>query len=554
LVGLALSATLLVASCGKQNDDAMNANVPDSTIAELQADVNAYAPVKVDADISHLTDRQKQLIAKLAEAGKICDKIFWSQSCKDGAAIRDSLAKLTDEKSKLQLQLVDIYYGPYNKMKEYKRFVGTGAERRPDCGGFYPDDMTKEEFEKYIADHPEDKEAFTSAYTVIVRDSANGLKAIPYSEYYGEDIKQLAQLTDEAAELCDNPSLKKYLKLRAEAYRTNKYFESDWAWMDLKDNDIDIVMGPIESYEDGLFNYKTSFEAVVMVKDEQGTKDLDMFKENIDNFQKHLPWDKKFFVSPKADGTVLQMVNVTYFGGDCNKATKTIAAALPNDPNVYEKKGGKKSMYKNLMEAKFDKILVPIAKVLLDPSLQEFISKPHMVSFVTLHEVSHNLGRGFVFGQDKLTVRDAMKEKYSPIEELKADICSMHNHKILQDLGKYTSDDIKKAMVTYVAGLFRSMRFGSESAHGVANFMQFNFLSERGAIIKNEQGYYTVDDAKFFPAVDELAKLVLELQATGDYNAATALINKYGSETAELRKDFDKAKDVPADLNSTYMY
>jgi hypothetical protein len=323
--------------------------------------------------------------------------------------------------------------------------------------------------------------------------------------------------------------------------------------MELKDNNIDVVIGPIESYEDGLFNYKTAFETVVMVKDVEASKELDMFKQNIGQFQKNLPWDKKYYVPAEVGGTVLQMMNVAYFGGDCNKASKTIAAALPNDPNVYEKKGGKKSMYKNMMEAKFDKILLPIAQVLIAPDMQKYISKKHMVSFVTLHEVSHNLGRGFVYKNEKVGVKSALKEKYSAIEELKADVCSMHNHKIMNNMGILNDEDIMKAMVTYVAGLFRSMRFGAEDAHGVANFVQFRYLVEKGGIIKTKDGYYTVDENKFFAAVSSLAKETLEIQSDGDYKRATEFLNKYGTVTDEIMSEFNRVKTVPIDIDCNYI-
>lgn len=547
----ALTLMVTLAACSK-NENNQKMSEPE-TNTEIQAFVDAFAPVAIDVDLSNLTEREKLLVAKLAEAGKICNEIFWQQSCHDAIAVRDSLSKLNDINSQLMLNLVNIYYGPYNKMNEYKRFVGNGPDVRPLCGGFYPIDMTKEEFEKHIADNPQDKAAFESQYTVIVRDENGKLKAVPYHEYY-KQTAELAKLLDEAAELCDNPSLKKYLTLRAEAVRTDDYFKSDWQWMDLKDNNIDVVIGPIENYEDGLFNYKTAFEAVVMVKDAEATKDLEMFKSIISEVQNRLPWNKKYYVPAQQSGTVLQMVNVAYFGGDCQKATKTIAAALPNDPNVYEKKGGKKSMYKNLMEAKFDKIVAPIGQTLLSPELHQFIDKKSMISFVTMHEVSHNLGRGFVFGQNDLTVRKALKEKYSPLEELKADISSMFAHKVMFDLGKIDNDYLKKTVVTYIAGLFRSMRFGTESAHGIANCIQFRYLYENGAITKNQDGTYGFDENKFFDVVSNLTKTVLEIQSEGDYKRGTDFVNKYGNITPELQAEFDKIKSIPADLNSTYKF
>jgi hypothetical protein len=273
-----------------------------------------------------------------------------------------------------------------------------------------------------------------------------------------------------------------------------------------------------------------------------------MFKQSISDYQNQLPWDKKYYVPAQADGTVLQMVNVTYFGGDCNKASKTIASALPNDPAVYEKKGGKKSMFKNIMEAKFDKIVKPIADIMITPEMRQYVSKQHMISFVTLHEIAHNLGRGYVYQNENLTVKAALKEKYSPIEELKADICGMFAQKVLFDQGKYTQEDLTKAMVTYVAGLFRSMRFGAESSHGIANFIQFRYLLEKGAISKDSQGFYTFNNDKFFQVVSELGKFALEVESEGDYKKASEFVAKYGNVTPEIMAEFDKVKSVPRDL------
>jgi hypothetical protein len=326
------------------------------------------------------------------------------------------------------------------------------------------------------------------------------------------------------------------------------------AWMDLKDNNVDIVIGPIENYEDGLFNYRTAFECGIFVKDEEGTKELQMFKQHIDDFEHNLPYDKKYIRKTAGSGNVLEVVNIAYFGGDFQKAVKTIAASLPNDPKVHELKGGKKQMFRNMMEAKFDKIVKPIADKIMDQSLLPFVDKKAFTSFVTLHEVSHTLGRSYVFGNDTLSVRKAIKEKYSAIEECKADILGMYNHKLLLDMKLITPDYNKKAMVTYVVGLYRSIRFGAEEAHGIANIIQLNFLREKGAIKKLDNGRFTIDENNFYNAVAELAKLVLTVEAEGDYNGAVNVINKYGKMSDETMKLIDSLKEIPRDLNTTYEF
>ncbi len=512
----------------------------------------AYAPTKITADMSHLSDREKALVLKLVEAAKLCDAIFWKQSSHDGITVRDSLAKLNTPDAKAFLDYVNINYGPYDILNENKRFVGNGSEKKYDGAAYYPLDMTKQEFEDYIKANPSEKAALESQYTVVVRENGK-LKAIPFNQYYPE-VKQLADKLDEAAELADNATLKNYLKLRAKAIRTDDYFESDMAWMDIKDNNIDVVIGPIENYEDALYNYKTAHEAVVMVKDIEASKELDMFKAHIPDFQLRLPIDKKFIDPVKTENEILQIVNVVYFAGDCQSGTKTIAAALPNDPKVHETKGGKKSMYKNMMEAKFDKIVKPIADIILTPDIRKYTDKKAFTSFVTLHEVSHTLGRGFVFGSKELTVRKALKERYSAIEETKADILSMYNHKHLLEMGKVSPEYIKQSIATYIAGLYRSLRFGTNSAHGQANLIQLNFLRNSGAIIRNADGTFTWDDKIFFDKVAELANLILTCQANGNYDEAGKIIEKYGKVNDEITQTVNKLKSIPRDINTSYAY
>ncbi|MFA6235311.1 MAG: peptidase, partial [Bacteroidota bacterium] len=341
-------------------------------------------------------------------------------------------------------------------------------------------------------------------------------------------------------------------QLRAKAIASDDYFESDMAWMDLKDNNIDVVIGPIENYEDGLFNYKPAFECAVVVKDPVGTKELQMYKQHIDAFERALPIDEKYKRKSAGSGNVLEVVNVVFFGGDFQSGVKTIAASLPNDPRVTEKKGGKKQMYKNLMEAKFDKIVKPIAERVLERGLVEFVDKKAFTSFVTLHEVSHTLGRPYVFGNESLSVRKAMKERYSTIEECKADILGLYNNKLLRQENVINDADQIRTIVTYVAGLFRSLRFGVEEAHGQANLMQLNWFLEKGSLKKNPDGTYAVDFENFMDNAAALAGAVLTIEIEGDYDGASELIEKYGKMTPEIDTVIKKLIDIPRDLNTRY--
>lgn len=541
--------TFFVLSCAKEEEMKVETPQANEHTEMIKERIKSYAPIEISVSLNGLTENQKILIKKLVKAGMLADRIFWKQSAHDAVAVRDSLQALTGEDAETMLKYVNINYGPYDVIYDQGRFVGDSPARRPIQGGFYPIDLTKEEFEAYLAANPTEADALKGQYSIIERNG-DKLKAIPYHEYYPEQI-EIAKLLDEAAEYAENESLKKYLKLRAEAFRTDNYLDSDLAWMDIKDNDIDFVLGAIENYEDELFEYRSAYEAVVMVKDPEATAELDMYKQNINNFQERLPIDKSKIKMDLGDDNIIQVVNVVYFGGDCQKAIKTIAAALPNDPRVAEAKGRKLSMYKNHMEAKFDVIVAPIGKILLSPEIAQYVDRKAFTSFVTLHEVSHALGPKYVNNDGKNTVSDALKDKYSAIEECKADILSMYNHKHLLDLGIYDEEYIKKAKATYLAGLYRSIRFGT-GAHANANYIQLNFLREKGAIVKDENGKFSINDEIFFDKVAELAHLILTTQLDGDYKRADEILTKYAVLSPEIQAEIDLLKDIPRDIDTKY--
>lgn len=538
----------LVASCGKpKQKEEISEDAPP--VAER---IKQFADVKITADMSHLTANEKELVKLLCEAGQLADKIYWKQTAIDAVSTRDSLMKLNTPEAKTMLEYVKLHYGPYDAFYQGARFVGKGPAKKPSVANLYPQDITKEEFETYVKTHPEEKEALESQYSVVIRDNGK-LKAIPYNKEYPE-VAELAAKLEQAAKVCDDPQLKKYLELRAKAVRTDDYFESDMAWMDVRDSKIDVVIGPIENYEDAMFNYKTAYEAVVVVKDDDGTKKLKMFEDNIEAMGQALPVDKKHIPATAGSDNQLKICNVVYFGGDCQGGVKTIATSLPNDPRVHEKKGGKKLMYRNMMEAKFDKIVVPISKIILAPELLQFIDKESFVNFVTLHEVSHTLGPRYVQGNDTLSCRKALQEKYSSIEECKADALGLFNNKYLLSKGLITEDYIKKSITTYVVGLYRSLRFGAEEAHGAANLMQLNYLREKEAIKFNDKSLITINYANFFNALEGLVKEVIEIEGNGDYAKACGLLDKYGKMNIEIKNIVEKLKTVPRDINTTYDY
>jgi hypothetical protein len=548
LLFTALLIAAVISSCGRQKPAAKIDEGEKDTLPRVAERLAAYAPTSIRADMAALTTREKKLVAKLVEAGKLADAIFWKQASPDAVFVRDSLA---GSKDRALRDYVAINYGPYDRIFEGKRFVGGGPRIKPPGASYYPEDMTKEEFEKYVAANPAEKEALESQYTNVVREGGK-LKAIAFHAAYPAETGKIAMLLEEAATLADNPSLRKYLRLRAKAILTDDYYESDMAWMDLKDNSVDIIIGPIENYEDALFNYKTAYECAVVVKDPEGTASLEFFRNHIDGFERALPIDRKYIRKSAGTGNVLEIVNVVYFGGDFQKGVKTIAASLPNDPRVTQAKGGKKQMFRNLMEAKFEKILVPIAQKILDTSLLPFVDRKAFIDFVTLHEVSHTLGRGYVFGNDSLSVRRALKDRYSAIEEAKADVLGLHNNQYFLDKGLIVPESFRRSIVTYVVGLFRSLRFGANEAHGQANLIQLNFLHEKGGVTIEKDGKVSIDDKRVRKAIEELARLILMIEAEGNYDEAGKMIRSYGSMNSDIERVVELVKDVPRDLNTDY--
>jgi hypothetical protein len=546
---LILFTVLLLNSCNNNKIENEEMSENHKLIVER---IEAYAPVEINTDMTDYSERQRKMLELLVEAGKITDEIFWQQSAPCAISVRDSLSSSETQEAKDMHKYVMINYGPYDVIHGNKRFVGNGPDIRPQGGGFYPSDMTKEEFENFVQKHPELKEEFESQYTVIIRENDTLLKAVPYHVHYNQVIK-LAEKIEEAASFCDNPSLKKYLTLRAEAIRTDDYLESDMHWMDLENNEVDIVIGPIENYEDEIFNYKTAYEAVVMVKNKEITKDIAIFKSNMDDLQKNLPVEEKYKSAEIMEGNVIQAVDVVYFGGDCQKGIKTIAAALPNDPRVAEAKGRKNSMYINHIEAKFDKIVIPIGQQLLDNSIVSYVDKKAFTRFVTLHEISHSLGMRYV-ADTNISVRKALKERYSPIEETKADILSMYNHKYLNEIGIISDEELKQSIVTYLAGMYRSIRFGHTSAHGRANMIQLNYLREKGAVVKQEDDKFNVNFSIFFDVAGQLAKEILEIQGDGDYERAGNMLDKYSKITDEIKNEINTLSEIPRDIDTKYTF
>ncbi len=541
---LLLGIVVFITGCNPKNES-------DAMSQSLKAKIDQFATTELKYDESLLDDRQKVVVEKLYLAAKIMDEIFLDQVYSKNGVIKKELAAKKDEESHLVMEYFNIMFGPFDRLEDDKPFYG--HDEKPEGANFYPEDMTKEEFLAWIKEHPEDEKAFTSEFTVIRRDD-DKLIAIPYSEYYSEPLGRAAKLLNEAAEYADNPSLKKYLTTRAAAFLSNDYYESDMAWMDLKDHTIEVVIGPYEVYEDELFNYKASFECFLTIKDPVESKKLDIFASYLDDIERNLPnpeEDKNF---DRGSESPMMVVQEVFSAGDTKAGVQTLAFNLPNDERVREAKGSKKVMLKNMHEAKFEKQLIPIAKIVLDEVDFANVTFNAFFNHTLMHEMSHGVGPGKITINGRETeVKKELKETYSKIEECKADVLGMYNNVFMIEKGVYPKEFEKTLWPTFLAGVFRSIRFGISEAHGAGNAIIFNYLLENGAYSYDESTEkLSVNQDKIYSVVKDLANRLLIIEATGDYEGANALIDKYAVESLPIKTIIEKLKTLPVDIHPVF--
>ncbi len=531
-----LGGLFMVTSC-KQSSKSVTVYEP--SIPDVKEKVEEFIPIELKTDLSKLSENERSMLPILFEAGKIMDDLFWKQAYGDKDAL---LGKIEDEYLK---KFVKINYGPWERLNNNTSFIkGIGA--KPLGANFYPQDITKDEFES-IQDS--DK---TSLYTLIKRDeTTRELSVIPYHVAYKEELTKVSDLLKKAADLAEDEGLKDYLLKRSEALLTGEYFESDLAWMSMKNNTIDFVVGPIENYEDALYGAKAAFEAFILIKDKEWSGKLAYYATLLPQLQESLPVDKEYKSEVPGSDSDLGAYDVVFYGGDCNAGSKTIAINLPNDPRVHIEKGSRKLQLKNSMKAKFDKILVPISQLLIDDEQQANVSFDAFFENTMFHEVAHGLGiKNTLNG--KGTVREALKETASAMEEGKADILGLYMVDMLTNMNELGDDQVlMDNYVTFMAGLFRSIRFGASSSHGKANMIRFNYFNEKGAFTKNEEtGKYRVDFDKMHQAMIDLSKDILVMQGNGDYEKAQEWIKEKGFITPELQKDLDRIAEagIPRDI------
>lgn len=502
----------------------------------MESNLGKYATVKLTTDLTKLTESHKQMIPLLIEASKIMDDLFWFEAYGDKEEL---LATMTDEATR---RYAEINYGPWDRLAGNEPFI-EGVGPKPMGANYYPTDMTKEEFDSA------NFEGKGSQYSFVRRAENGSLKSIPYREMFPEQVRTASDLLKQAAELAENEQLKTYLSLRAEALLTDEYQPSDMAWMEMKTNQLDVVIGPIENYEDQLFGRKTAHEAYVLIKDMEWSERLKKYVSFLPELQAGLPVSEMYKAEMPGSNAELNAYDVVYYAGDCNSGSKTIAINLPNDEEVQLAKGSRRLQLKNAMRAKFDKIMVPITQLLIKEDHRKLVTFDAFFSNTMFHEVAHGLGiKNTING--KGSVREALKENYSALEEGKADILGLYMITQLYDKGEIAAD-IDDFFTTFLAGIFRSVRFGASSAHGKANMIRFNFFKEYGAFVRDKQkGTYSVEPEKMLLAMKALSEKILVFQGNGDYEGVAAFVEKYALIDRELQADLDRLSEagIPVDV------
>lgn len=520
-------------------------------VEHIKKQMKKLAPVSISYDQSILSVEERKVIDKLLEAAQYMDEIFLRQVYSKNETIRDKLKTSKDPDDRMVLDFFTVMFGPFDRLDVDKPYLG--SEEKPPGANFYPEDMTKDEFKKWIQDHSGDKEAFESTFTVIKRKGSK-LVAVPYSEEYKEWLEPAAILLKEAADITSNASLKKYLNSRADAFLSNDYFQSDLDWMDLEGS-IEVVIGPYEVYEDNLFGYKAAFECFLTVVDPVESQRLATVTQYISDMERNLPFPERYKNPDRPTYSPVKVVQEIFTAGDTKAGIQTTAFVLPNDEKVREQKGSKKVMLKNVAEAKFNNSWIPIADTILDPEQRKKASFDAYFTHVLLHEFSHGLGPGNITLSDgtETTVNKALKETYSAIEESKADVLGIYNFKYLMDRGVYPTEWEQTIYISYLGGMFRSIRFGINSAHGRANAIQFNYMLSNGAFNYDEKtGRFSVNFGMVEDALRNLANTILIIQATGDYEGAKAFIEQYGNMTEVMEATLERLSHVPIDIRPIY--
>jgi hypothetical protein len=539
---------------------AKRSSLPD--LPRLQQMAARFAPTPLRVDISKLSSGDRQALVKLIEAARILDDIFMKQLWSGNTALYERLQKDKSAFGKARLRYFWINKGPWSDLDEYQAFLPGVPGRKPLGANFYPETMKKADFEKWVASLPEDGQQQAKGFFTVIRNGEQGgLKAVPYSEEYKDELTRAAALLREAASFTDNESLKKFLSSRADAFLSNDYYESDLAWMDL-DAPLDITIGPYETYNDELFGYKAAFEAYVNLRDDQETAKLAAFAANLQEVENNLPLDPQYRNPKLGAAAPIRVVDEVLASGDGAHGVTTAAYNLPNDERVVQQKGSKRVMLKNVQEAKFRNVLVPIARRALPRKDNVDVNFDSFFTHILAHELMHGLGPHQIKVQGRATTpREELKELYSAIEEAKADVTGLFALQYMMDHARemglqkvLPSDEAaqRQLYTTFLASAFRSLRFGLNDAHGKGMAIQFNYLTDKGGFEAAADGTYSVNFARIKDAVRDLDHDLLTIEAEGDYARAKKLLDEMGIIRPAVQKTLARLKDIPTDIDPIY--
>lgn len=524
---------------------------PSRRDSDIAAKIRRFAPTVLTASTSRLSTKDRLALRKIIAAAKYMDPLYRQQVWSGNETL---LKKLERYKSPLSLHYFLINGGPWSRLDSNEPFIDGVPREKPPEANYYPEDMTKEEFNSWLSTlSPEEKEKATGYFYTIRRDAGGKLKTVPYSEEYREFLEPAAKLLRDAAALTTNKTLRDFLNQRAAAFASNDYHDSDVAWMDL-DAPIDVTIGPYETYEDELFGYKAAFEAYVTLRDEAESAKLAKFSQQLQDLEDHLPIDAKYRNPKLGAASPIRVVNEVFSSGEGNSGVQTAAFNLPNDERVVKEKGSKRIMLKNVQDAKFNKTLIPISRVVLDPAQQRDLAFEAFFTHILTHELMHGLGpHNITVNGEQTTVRKQLKELYSAIEEAKADITGLWALQYLIDKGVVDREMQRTLYTTNLASMFRSVRFGITEAHGRGVAMQFNYLTDEGAVKFNDKnGTFSVDETKVKDAVRKLTNELLTIEAEGSYDKAKAILDKYAVIRPPMKSALDRLKAVPVDIEPIF--
>ena len=521
-------------------------------VPDLDQRLAKFRRVEMPFHSAGLTAREVKMVGKLVDASRYLEEIYWRQTDPDGLTLYESLAASKNPRDETLRRYLWINASRFDLLDDNKPFVGTTP--MPPGRGFYPQNLTREQIEQYVKAHPEKKDEIYNSFTVV-RWHGDQLEGLPYHIAYRSFLEPSAQDLREAASLSDDPAFANFLRLRADALLTDDYFKSNLAWLDLKNPKFDVAFAPDETYDDGLLGVKATYGAAVMIRNQEESRKLEMFQKYVGDVQDALPLAPEDRPSKHGLETPMEVMDTPFRSGDLTHGYQAVADNLPNDPRVHEQKGSKKLFFKNFMDARVTYVVLPVAQHVMLPSQAAKASADGYMSATIMHEMAHGLGPAFArTAKGKVDIREAIGPIFSGLEEAKADVVGMFGLKWLIDHDVLPKNKLEEYYASYVAGIFRTVRFGVAEAHGQAEMMEFNYLSERGAIIRESAGRYAIDYGRMPGAINDLAKELLEIEATGDRARAENWFKKYGTMPAELQVSLKLAASVPVDIDPVFSF